>query len=140
MKKMMIFAAVVATICTAVVADIYRSAPYEPPARWDGLKLRITPSEEHTGEWNINQDEAFFAARFATVHYPEYHLSYAQGRELAKEIARTIVRFYSCTNAQIRITHVETPKPASTNLVDEIKAALATKVVTDEIVPVEAGK
>ena len=139
MKKMMIFAAVAAAICTAVVADINRSAPYEP-ALWDGLKIRITPSEEHTCEWNINQDESFFAARFATVHYPEDHLSYAQCRELAKEIARTIVRFYSCTNAQIRIAHVETPKPASTNLIDEIKAALATKVVTDEIVPVEAGK
>ena len=140
MKKMMIFAAVVAAICTAVVADIYRSAPYEPPARWDGLKIRITPNEEHTGEWDINQDEPLFAARFATVHYPEYHLSCAQVRELAKEIAKTIVRFYSCTNAQIRITHVETPKPASTDWIDEIKAALGTKVVTDEIVPVEAGK
>ena len=139
MKKMMIFAAV-AAICTAVVADIYRSAPYKPPARWDGLKIRITPNEKNPCDWDINQDESFFAARFATVHYPEYHLSEAQARELAKEIARTIVRFYSCTNAQIRITHVETPKPASTNLVDEIKAALATKVVTDEIVPVEAGK
>ena len=139
MKKMMIFAVVAVAICTAVVADICRSAPYEP-ALWDGLKIRITPSEEHTCEWNIDQDESFFAARFATVHYPEDHLSYAQCRELAKEIARTIVRFYSCTNAQIRIAHVETPKPASTNLIDEIKAALATKVVTDEIVPVEAGK
>ena len=137
MNKLMICAATVAALCTVLVADIYRSKPYEPPAQWDGLKIRITPSEDHTGEWDINQDESFFAARFATVHYPEYHLSKAQGRELAKEIARTIVRFYSCTNAQIRITHVETPKPASTNLVDEIKAALGTKVVTDEIVPVD---
>ena len=140
MNKLMLCAITVAALCTVLFADIYRSAPYEPPARWDGLKIRITPSEEHTCEWNINQDESFFAARFATVHYPEDHLSYAQCRELAKEIARTIVRFYSCTNAQIRIAHVETPKPASTNLIDEIKAALATKVVTDEIVPVEAGK
>lgn len=137
MNKMMICAATFIALCTASVADIYRSAPYKPPARWDGLKIRITPNEEDPNEWDINQDESFFAARFATVHYPEYHLSKAQGRELAKEIARTIVRFYSCTNAQIRITHVETPKPASTNLVDEIKAALCTKVVTDEIVPVD---
>ena len=133
----MICAITVAALCTVLVADIYRNAPYEPPSQWDGLKIRISPSEEHTGEWNINQDESFFAARFATVHYPEYHLSKAQCRELAKEIARTIVRFYSCTNAQIRIAHVETPKSASTNLVDEIKAALGTKVVTDEIVPVD---
>lgn len=137
MNKLMLCAITVAALCTVLFADINRSAPYAPPARWDGLKIRITPSEEHTCEWNINQDESFFAARFATVHYPEYNLSYAQCRELAKEIARTIVRFYSCTNAQIRIAHVETPKPASTNLIDEIKAALATKVVTDEIVPVD---
>lgn len=137
MNKLMICAITVAALCTVLFADIYRSAPYEPPSQWDGLKIRISPSEEHTDEWNINQDESFFAARFATVHYPEYHLSKAQCRELAKEIARTIVRFYSCTNAQIRIAHVETPKPASTNLVDEIKAALGTKVVTDEIVPVD---
>ena len=137
MNKLMICAITVAALCTVLFADIYRSAPYEPPSQWDGLKIRISPSEEHTGEWNINQDESFFAARFATVHYPEYHLSQAQCRELAKEIARTIVRFYSCTNAQIRIAHVETPKSASTNLVDEIKAALGTKVVTDEIVPVD---
>lgn len=137
MNKLMICAATVVTLCTVLFADIYRSAPYEPPSQWDGLKIRISPSEEHTGEWNINQDESFFAARFATVHYPEYHLSKAQGKELAKQIARTIVRFFSCTNAQIRIAHVETSKPASTNLVDEIKAALGMKVVTDEIVPVD---
>ena len=133
----MVFGMLVSAFCTELVANV---EPYEPPQRWDGLKIRITPSSEHNGAWNIDQDESIFAARFATVHWPEYHMSKEQVKEIAKEIARMIVRLYSCTNAQIRVVHVESPEPASTNLVDVIKAALGTKVVTDEIIPVDKKK
>ena len=130
MKKIM-FAALVAAVAVTVVADMYRSATYDPCIR-DDLKIRI---ERDGNDYLISEDAELFRAKYATVHYPEYHLSCAQQKELARQIAITVARFHSATNGQIRFGHYEYPEAKGTNIIDKLIQGLGGKFVTDEIVP-----
>lgn len=132
MKKIaLLFAASV--IVASVIADIYREAEYTPCVR-DDLNLRI---EKNGSEYIICHDVELFRAKYATVHFPEYDLSYAQHKELARQIAITVARFHSATNGQIRFGHYEYPEAKGTNIIDKLIQGLGGKFVTDEIVPLK---
>ena len=85
--------------------------------------------------FEITEDSALFVAHFATVNYPDSLLNYAEHRQMAVAVARTVADYLGSTN-DIRIVHWEQPEPASTNLIDQIAARFKGKWVTDEIVPV----
>ena len=126
---------VFAVIALAVFAyaDIYRAANYEPRVR-DDLQLRI---EKNGSEYIIAEDAELFRAKFATVHYPEYDLTYAQHKELTRQIARTIAKFHSATNGQIRFGHYEYPETKGTNIIDKLIQGLGGKFVTDETIKIK---
>lgn len=130
MKKIM-FAALCAAVAVTVVADIYRNAEYKP-CIYDDLKLRI---EKDGNDYLIAEDAELFRAKYATVHFPEYHISYSQQKELARRIAVTVARFHCATNGQIRFGHYEYPEAKGTNIIDKLIQGLGGKFVTDEIVP-----
>lgn len=113
--------------------DIDRKADYRPRV-YEDLKLRI---EKNGSEYLIAEDAELFRAKYATVHYPEYHLSYAQHKELTRQIALTIAKFHSVTNGQIRFGHYEYPEAKGTNVIDKLIQGLCGKFVTDEIVEVK---
>ena len=115
MKKL-VFSASLAAVAAICIADIFRTGEYEPRV-CDDLKLRI---EKIGSEYLISEDAELFRAKFATVHYPEYHLSYAQHKELTRRIAKTIAEFHSATNGQIRFGHYEYPESKGTNIIDKL--------------------
>lgn len=132
MNKLSAICCIVALAAGFAFADIYRNADYEPLVR-DELKLRI---EKLGGnDYLIAEDAELFQAKFATVHFPEYHLSYAQQKELAKEVALTIVRFHHTTNAVVRFGHYEYPEAKGTNITDKLIQWIGGRFVTDELVP-----
>lgn len=131
MKKTFCFLTLAVIVCSAFAAE-WMEEPYTPP-QYEGIKLRI---EKDVCDWVITEDAELFRAKYATVHLPEYHLTYAQQKELARRIARTIVLFHNQTNAQIRFVHTEYPEAKGTNVWDVIIQKLNGKLVTDEIVPV----
>ena len=129
-KSMTVILAAVAVIVT--YADIARN---DPPRdiRSPGMKIRICKNENHGFE--ITEDAALFYAKFAQLDYPGDLLNYAEHKQLAVEIARTVADYFGSTN-DIRVVHWEQPKPANTNDIGEAIAAwLKGKYITDEIVP-----
>lgn len=126
---------VFAVIALAVFAyaDIYREANYEPLVRND-LQLRI---EKNGSEYIIAEDVELFRAKFATVHYQEYDLTYEQHKELTRQIARTIAKFHSATNGQIRFGHYEYPEAKGTNITDKLIQWIGGKFVTDETIKIK---
>lgn len=136
MKKLMMIAivgVVVALIMVSAVADIYRDGPIRDVAL-PGIKIVMIQDEKHT--WRISEDAPLFSARFADVYWPEYHLNYAEQKELAKAVAKAVAAFLGSTNA-VRVAHWERPEPASTNAIDVFMSKLNAKLVTDEIIPNE---
>ena len=85
--------------------------------------------------FEITEDAALFVSHFATVNYPDSLLNYAEHRQMAVAVARTVANHLGSTN-DIRIVHWEQPQPASTNFGDEIAARIKGKRVTDGIVPI----
>lgn len=135
-KHGIILTTVAALVAGYVVADFCRSG--EPRGiRFPYLKILLTQNDRHG--WEIKEDAALFAAHFATVHYDEYHLNYAEQKQLAVAIAQSIAGYYGSTN-DIRIVHWEQPEPASTNFADQVSAWLQGKYTTDEIVPATKQK
>ena len=130
MKRLM---AIFATMAALVAgADISRSGEARG-IRFPSIKVRLHQNERHG--WEIREDAPFFAAHFATVNYDEYHLNYAEQKQLAVAVAQAVAGYYGSTN-DIRVVHWEQPEPASTNLADKVNAWLKGDWVTDEIVPI----
>ena len=126
------FVIFVAAVAGMACAAISRSG--EPRGIcYTNMKIRIYQNDQH--EFEITEDALLFSSRFAKVYYAEYHLNRAEQKQLAVAVAKTIANFLGSTN-DIRIVHWEQPNPASTNLVDRIKARLEGDWVMDEIVPV----
>lgn len=125
-----IFAAALAIVACA---DFSRSG--EPRGiRFPWVKVCLHQNERHG--WEIREDAPLFAAHFATVNYDEYHLNYAEQKQLAVVVAQAIAGYYGSTN-DIRVVHWEQPEPASTNLADKVNAWLKGDWATDEIVPID---
>ena len=121
-----------AAVAVAAWADICRhGAPRG--VRFPDLKVRMYLNDRHGFE--ITEDAAWFVSHFATVNYPDSLLNYAEHRQMAVAVARTVANYLGSTN-DIRIVHWEQPQPASTNFADVIAARLKGKWVTDEIVPI----
>ena len=129
------FALAISTAAFAVVAcaDFRRSG--EPRGiRFPYVKVCLHQNERHG--WEIREDAALFSAHFATVNYDEYHLNYAEQKQLAVAVAQAVAGYYGSTN-DIRVVHWEQPEPASTNMADRISAWLKGEWATDEIVPID---
>lgn len=121
-----------AAVAVAAWADIYRhGAPRG--VRFPDLKMRMYLNDRHGFE--ITEDATLFVSHFATVNYPDSLLNYAEHRQMAVAVARTVANYLGSTN-DIRIVHWEQPEPASTNFGDLVVARLKGKWVTDEIVPI----
>lgn len=132
-------ATILAVAAAAVVAcaDICRNGPPRD-VRSPGMKIRITENDRHG--YYIEEDAPIFYTRFASLDYPEYLLNYAEHRQLAVEVARTVADYFGSTNA-MRIAHWEQPRVANTNdFAEALSALLKGKFVTDEIVPLRPGK
>ena len=131
MKSSLVIIGALAAV--VVCADIYRS---EAPRgiRFPYVKVRLHQNERHG--WEIREDSALFSAHFATVNYDEYHLNYAEQKQLAVVVVQAIAGYYGSTN-DIRVVHWEQPEPASTNMADRISAWLKGEWATDEIVPID---
>ena len=129
MKRLM---AIFATMAALVAgADISRSGEARG-IRFPYVKVRLHQNERHG--WEITEDAALFSAHFATLNYDEYHLNYAEQKQLAVAVAQAVAGYYGSTN-DIRVVHWEQPEPASTNMADRVSAWLKGDWVTDEIVP-----
>ncbi len=125
-------AIVAATAAIVACADFARSGPPRD-LRYPDMKIRIVQNDSHGFE--ITEDAALFNASFAAMNYCEYLLNWAEHKQLAVEVARTVADFLGSTN-DIRICHWEQPKPADTNnLGDVLNSWLKGRYVTDEIVP-----
>ena len=136
MKKLIMIAivgVVVALIMVSAVADIYRDGPIRDVAL-PGIKIVMFPGENH--RWRIAEDSPLFAASFADVYFADSLLNYAEQKEMAKGVARSVAKFFGSTNT-IRVAHWERPEPASTNAIDVFMSKLNAKLVTDEIIPSE---
>lgn len=130
MKKLTM-AILAAAVAVAAWADIYRhGAPRD--MRFPDMKIRMYLNDRHGFE--VTEDAALFVSHFATVNYPDSLLNYAEHRQMAVAVARTVADYLGSTN-DIRIVHWEQPQPASTNFSDLVVARLKGKWVTDEIVP-----
>lgn len=135
LKQTIVILAAVAAIVTC--ADIYRNGPPRD-IRSPGMKIRITENDRHG--YDIEEDVPIFYTKFASLHYPEYLLNYAEHKQLAVEVARTVAYYFGSTN-DMRIAHWERPHVANTNDLGEVVAAwLKSEWVTDEIVPVGKQK
>ena len=130
MKRAVVIIAAVVAIVTC--ADIARNGPARD-IRYPGIKIRICQKDRH--RYEVTEDAPLFYARFAVMEYPEYLVNYAEHRQLAVEVARTIAAYFGSTN-DIRIVHWQQPKPADTNDISQVLSAmLKGEYVTDEIVP-----
>lgn len=130
MKKLTM-AILAAAVAVAAWADILRHG--EPrDMRSPDMKIRMYLNDRHGFE--VTEDAALFYACFATVDYPGSILNYAEHRQMAVAVARTVADYLGSTN-DIRVVHWEQPQPASTNFSDLVVARLKGKWVTDEIVP-----
>lgn len=126
------FVIFVALAAVVACADFSRSG--EPRGiRFPWVKVSLHQNDRHG--WEIREDAPLFGAHFATVNYDEYHLNYAEQKQLAVVVAQAIAGYYGSTN-DIRVVHWEQPEPASTNLADKVNAWLKGDWVTDEIVPI----
>ena len=130
--KKLTMAILAAAVAVAAWADIYRHGAPRGVCFPD-LKVRMYLNDRHGFE--VTEDAALFVSHFATVNYPDSLLNYAEHRQMAVAVARTVADFLGSTN-DIRIVHWEQPQPASTNFGDVIAARLKGKWVTDEIVPI----
>ena len=134
------FAIFAAVIAFSACADFQRTGSPRG-LRYPDMKIRICQNDRHGFE--ITEDAALFRAKFATMYYPEYHLNWAEYKQLAIVVAQTIAAELGCTN-NIRMVHWEQPPVANTNDIGEAVAAmLKGKFVTDEIVTnkfTKAGK
>ena len=134
MKKL-ITAILAAAVAVAAWADIYRQG--EPRGmRFPDMKIRMYLNDRHGFE--VTEDAALFCTHFATVNYPDSLLNYAEHRQMAVAVARTVADYLGSTN-DIRVVHWEQPQPASTNFGDVVAARLEGKWVTDEIVPLRGN-
>lgn len=131
MKKLTT-AILAAAVAVAAWADICRQGAPRG-VRFPDLKVRMYLNDRHGFE--ITEDAALFVSHFATVNYPDSLLNYAEHRQMAVAVARTVADCLGSTN-DIRIVHWEQPQPASTNFGDLVVARLKGKWVTDEIVPI----
>lgn len=130
--KKLTMAILAAAVAVAAWADICRQGAPRG-MRFPDLKVRMYLNDRHGFE--ITEDAALFVSHFATVNYPDSLLNYAEHRQMAVAVARTVADFLGSTN-DIRIVHWEQPQPASTNFGDLVVARLKGKWVTDEIVPI----
>lgn len=131
MKKLTM-AILAAAVAVAAWADICRQGAPRG-MRFPDLKVRMYLNDRHGFE--VTEDAALFVSHFATVNYPDSLLNYAEHRQMAVAVARTVANYLGSTN-DVRIVHWEQPEPASTNFGDVIAARLEGKWVTDEIVPI----
>lgn len=131
MKKLTM-AILAAAVAVAAWADICRQGAPRG-VRFPDMKIRMYLNDRHGFE--ITEDAAFFVSYFATVNYPDSLLNYAEHRQMAVAVARTVADYLGSTN-DVRIVHWEQPEPASTNFGDLVVARLKGKWVTDEIVPI----
>ena len=122
-----------AAVAVAAWPDIYRQGAPRG-VRFPDMKIRMC-LDNLQGSVAITEDAEVFYTHFATVNYPDSLLNYAEHRQMAVAVARTVADFIGSTN-DIRIVHWEQPQPASTNFGDVIAARLKGKWVTDEVVPV----
>jgi hypothetical protein len=128
--------AIFCMVCAALAcADMYRGG--KPRGiRFPDMKIRICQNDRHVFE--VTEDAALFCGHFATLDYPDCILNYAEHRQLAVAVAKTVVDFLGSTN-DIRVVHWEQPEPASTNIADQIIARLKGRWVTDEVIPIGNG-
>ena len=112
-------------------ADVDRTGEARD-VRYPDVEIIVHENTRHGYE--IQEAAPLFAAHFATVHYAEYHLNYAEQRRLAVAVARAVAGYLGSTN-DIRVVHWEQPEPAGTNLADRIGAFLQGGYVTDETIP-----
>jgi len=129
MKRLIVILA--AAVAVVACADFSRGGAPRG-IHFPYVKVRLHQNERHG--WEIREDAPLFSAHFATVNYDEYHLNYAEQKQLAVAVAQAVAGYYGSTN-DIRIVHWEQPEPTSTNMVDRISAWLKGDWVTDEVVP-----
>jgi len=133
MKRSIVIIAAAAAIVAC--GDFSRSGPPRD-LRYPDMKIRLEANDRHGF---VIHEDAFFGARFAVMDYPEFHLNWAEYKQLAVEVSKTVADYLGSTN-DIRIVHWEQPKPASTNLADQVSAWLKGDYVTDEVVPIDRQK
>ena len=131
--KKLTMAILAAAVAVAAWADIYRQGAPRG-VRFPDMKIRMC-LDNLQGSVAITEDAEVFYTHFATVNYPDSLLNYAEHRQMAVAVARTVAGYLGSTN-DIRIVHWEQPEPASTNFGDLVVARLKGKRVTDEIVPI----
>lgn len=100
--------------------------------KWPDIKIVLRQGENM--EWRIQEDAAFFVARFATVNPIFDMMNKAETRELAKAVAVAVATHLGSTN-DVLIVRREVPTPSSTNIIDRLEAALSAKDIVEEVVP-----
>lgn len=131
MKKLIILVSIAAILCA--VADICRTG--EPRCLSNsGIRIKAVKVDS---SWKVCEDVPLFSRLFAELPYPDSLLNYAEHRNLAIAVARTIAAELGSTN-DIRIAHRVCPSPVATNLADAVRIWLNTEDVTDEVVPLFA--
>lgn len=131
MKRVIVIIA--ATVAIVASSAICLSGPPRD-IRSPDMKIRLEANDKHGF---VIHEDAFFGAKFVVMDYPECLVNYAEHRQLAVEVARTVANYFGSTN-DIRVVHWEEAHPASTNRADYILGWLHGKWVTDEVVPLRS--
>ena len=132
MKKLTILVSAAAILCA--VADIRRTGEPRELLSHPDMRIKAVKAE---GSWKVCEDKPLFSRMFAELPYPDSLLNYAEHRNLAIAVARTIAAELGSTN-NIRIAHRVGPSPVATNLADAVRIWLNTEDVTDDVVPLFA--
>lgn len=128
MKKLTLIVMIASGI--VATADFSRSGAPRGPI-FPGMKLKVVKVDS---EWNVCEDRPLFSSIFVELPYPDSVLNYAEHRNLAIAVARTIAAELGSTNG-IRVARRYMPTPASTNMADMVRAMLETEDITEEVVP-----
>ena len=112
-------------------ADVARNGPSRD-VRSPEMRIMLCRTDQNA--FDVAEGPSLSATRFARLNYPEYVLNYAEHRQLAVAVARSVASWFGSTN-DIRLVHWEQPEPASSNFIDRLIAGLKGKWVTDEVIP-----
>jgi len=129
MKTLTFLVSVAAILCA--VAGIRRTGEPRELLSHPGMRIKAVKVDS---SWKVCEDRSLFSLVFAEIPYPDSLLNYAEHRNLAIAVARTIAAELGSTN-DIRIAHRVRPSPVATNLADAVRIWLNTEDVTDEVVP-----
>lgn len=128
MKKLTMLFALAVTLLVA--ADFQRTGKPRDLS-FQGMKLKVVRVDS---TWRICEDVPLFSSVLAELPYPDSLLNYAEHRNLAIAVARTIATEFGSTN-DLRVARRVAPARAATNLADVVDIWLNTKDITEDVVP-----